>query len=80
MPGASPLWMAGLLTLWAASIAIWKPQPIHILELYQVEGGSHLVHALKGLEDIFDTNARELLQMEQNTRREVDLSTKTGLL
>lgn len=50
MPGASPLWMAGLLTLWAASIAIWKPQPIHILELYQVEGGSHLVHALKGLE------------------------------
>jgi hypothetical protein len=50
IPGASALSIASLLTLWAVAIAIWKPQPIHILELHQIEGPSQLVQALKGLE------------------------------
>lgn len=41
--------MAGQLSLLAVSIAIWKPQPIHILELYQIEGNSQCVQALQGL-------------------------------
>jgi hypothetical protein len=49
LPEASAFWMAGQLSLLAVSIAIWKPQPIHILELYQIEGNSQCVQALQGL-------------------------------
>jgi hypothetical protein len=50
IPGASAVSLAGLLTLWAIAIAIWKPQPIHMLEIYQIEGGSQLIQAMKRLD------------------------------
>lgn len=48
--GISASSVAGLLTLWAVSIAICEPQQIHILEIYQIEGGSQVAQAMKSLD------------------------------
>jgi len=72
IPRASARSIAGLLTLWAVAIATWKPQPIHILELYQIEGGSQLVQAMKGLEP---TDAALSLRHLQKQLQQFNLNT-----
>lgn len=65
--GASALSLVSLLTLWAVAIALWKPQPIHLLELYQIEGGPQLVDAMKGIETA--ESSRPLLRLQKHLQQ-----------